>query len=52
MKTPSPPPPPPPPLSPPESPPPPMYVPDFEAMEAERQRCIVRENVRVAKAES
>jgi len=51
VKTPSPPPPPPPPLSPPESPPPPMYVPDFEAMEAERQRCIVRENVRIAKAE-
>ena len=51
VKTPSPPPPPPPPLSPPESPPPPMYVPDFEAMEAERQRCIVRENVRMAKAQ-
>ena len=50
VKTPSPPP-PPPPLSPPESPPPPMYVPDFEAMEAERQRCIVRENVRMAKAQ-
>ena len=50
VRTPSPPPPPPPPLSPPESPPPPMYVPDFEAMEAERQRCIARENVRMAKA--
>ena len=49
VRTPSPPPPPPPPLSPPESPPPPMYVPDFVAMEAERQRCIARENVRMAK---
>jgi hypothetical protein len=26
-----------------------MYVPDFVAMEAERQRCIARENVRMAK---
>ncbi len=49
VPTPSPPPPPPPPMYPPLSPPPPMYKPDYEAMERERQICIRRENLRMAR---